>query len=170
MCMKPAWLLVVVVALASCASPVLRKDVLDQGLRNVTPAQIVSNPAAYRGKLFVMGGMIVSTRLLPDGSMIEALYIRVDQKGYLQDTETSAGRFLAFYPREKGVLDPLMYREGRRITIAGTFTETREGKVGEMTYLFPFFRIEELYLWDEFAGRRSYPNAFFNFGLFGVIR
>jgi outer membrane lipoprotein len=167
--MKRVCIILVVLALAGCASPVLRKDVLDQGQTNVPFSQIAGNPSAYVGRLFILGGLIVSTRLVPGGSMIEALYIPVDRHGYLQEPERPGGRFLAFQPSEMGILDPAMYREGRRITIAGTFMETRTGTIGEMSYVFPFFRIEDVHLWDEFI-QRPYPNTFFNFGLFGVIR
>jgi outer membrane lipoprotein len=153
--------------LASCATPVLRKDILEQGQRNVPLVQLVQDPSSYVGKLFVLGGIIVSNKVVPDGSTVEAVYVPVDENGYLQEADVSSGRFLASYPKEKGVLDPLMYREGRRITVAGVFIGTRPGSIGEMSYVFPVFQVEEIYLWSEYA-RPSYPATFFSFGvLFG---
>ncbi len=162
-------ILIVVLCFASCATPVIRKDLLDQSQKNVPPGQIISNPSPYMGKLFVLGGLIVSTSLVEEGSMIEVVYLPVNSKGSIQQTDRSEGRFLAFYPKEKGVLDPLVYRQGRQITLAGVLVDLRNGTIGQMNYVFPVFRIEQLYLWDEQA-RPAYPNTFFNFGLFGVIR
>ncbi len=149
---------------ASCATPVLRKDLIDQGIRNVSPVQIADNPAAYMGKLFIVGGIVAAVSVGADGTTIEAVYVPVDKNGYLQDSDHSPGRYLAFYPKERGVLDPLMYGEGRRITLAGTLTDLRPGMIGQMSYVFPVFRIEELYLWSN-VPRLYAPATFFSFGV-----
>lgn len=163
--MKRLALLACIAALcASCATPVLRKDLIDQGLRDVSPVQIADNPSAYMGKPFVVGGIIAAVNVGADGTTIEAVYVPVDKNGYLRESDHSPGRYLAFYPKERGVLDPLMYNQGRRITLAGTLTDIRTGTIGQMSYLFPVFRIEELYLWSDVP--RSYaPATFFSFGV-----
>lgn len=151
--------------LASCATPAIQKDLLERGRRDVSPAELSGNPASYVGQVFVLGGVIADTRVTAEGALIEALYVPVDSSGYLlsESKERWRGRFLAFYPKERGLLDPLLYRSGRRVTIAGTFIETRMGQIGEMSYVFPVLRIEDLRLWNE--TRRVYPNTFFNFGV-----
>ena len=112
-------------------------------------ADLERGPDAYRGKLFVLGGIIASSRLIETGSLIEAAYVPVDSNGYLLDANNPGGRFSAFYPRAKGILDPLMYRKGRMVTIVAEFVELRQGKIDEMSYNFPFFEIIDLYLWQE---------------------
>ena len=39
----------------------------------------------------------------------------------LLDLERAQGRFLAVYPRSRGILDPMIYSKGRLVTLAGTF-------------------------------------------------
>lgn len=112
-------------------------------------ADVEKNPDVYRGKLFVLGGVIVSSRLIENGSLIEAAYVPVDSNGYLLDSNNPGGRFNAFYPKAKGILDPVMYSKGRMITIVAEFVELRQGKIEEMSYTFPFFEIIDLYLWQE---------------------
>ena len=146
----------VALLLAAC-SPVLNRELMRQGLRDVPFGQLTQEPDAYKGKLFILGGMIVNTRLTETGSQIEALYMPVDSYGYLNEGEHGEGRFLAFYPKSKGLLDPVVYKKGREITLAGEFLETRKGKIDEMEYVYPVFEIRAVYLWDEYRGYYSAP-------------
>ena len=134
--------------LFSCA-PVLDRQLMNEGVRNVTFSRLREAPDAYQGKIFILGGLIVEARFTGKGSQIEALYVPVDSYGNLNDTEHPRGRFLAIYPRESGLLDPLVYREGREITLAGKFLEIRKGKIDEMEYAYPVFEILQIYLWEE---------------------
>ena len=133
------------VSLVSCTSAI-RHDLMEQGTRNPSLAALIRNPEVYSDQLFVLGGIIARTTLKAEGSEIEALYVPADSRGYPQDDASSSQRFLAVYPREKGILDPLVYQKDRGISIAGTFTGIIQGKVDEMAYVFPVFRILQVYL------------------------
>ena len=141
-------LVVSLVILSSC-TPVLQRNTLKQGLRDMPLSVLRENPGRYTGRLFVLGGLIVETRLTNRGSQIEAVSVPVDSYGYLKSRGRYEGRFLALYPKAQGILDPLIYRKGREITLAATFLEIRKGKIDEMEYIYPVFTIRELYLWDE---------------------
>jgi outer membrane lipoprotein len=154
-------LLLLAAVLASCSGPVLRSDLLNTGIHNPSMGQLSQDPLQYQGRIFILGGAIVSCTLTETGSLLEAVQIPVDSNGYLKETDPSTGRYLAFYPREFGVLDPLVYRGGRRITLAGKLSGTRLGKIDEMEYTYPYFEAIQVYLWDE--GRpadRSVPFPF----------
>jgi len=64
----------------SCA-PVIRKDLMDTGIRNPSLTDIKQNPEKFMGKLYVFGGIINSTKVTTEGSLIEALYAPVDYRG-----------------------------------------------------------------------------------------
>jgi outer membrane lipoprotein len=134
--------------LSSCAS-VLRKDLMETGIRNFSFTEVVKNPEFYQGKLFILGGIVVNTKLTESGSLIEALYMPVDWQGSLQDTKEQTRRFLALYPKEQGILDPLLYDKNREITLAAILTGVEEGKVDEMGYTFPVFEAVQVYLWEK---------------------
>lgn len=146
-----------VVALASC-SPVLNKDLMKEGARDFDPRHLMETPEVFRDRLFIFGGVIVETKLMEGGSQIEGLYVPVDRYGYLADEAPYQGRFLAIYPRSKGMLDPLIYKRGREITVAADFLEVRKGKIDEMEVSYPVFAIRQIYLWDEY---RSYPSNYY---------
>ncbi len=143
--MKLIAVALLVLSLVACTSAI-RPDYMQQATKNPSLPSLVQNPDMYRGQLFILGGLIARTTLKPEGSEIEALFVPVDSFGYPQDTPLSSQRFLALYPREMGVLDPLIYQKNRRVTIAGTFTGIMAGKVDEMEYVFPVFRIVQIYL------------------------
>jgi len=136
------------VLLTACA-PVLSRDLMRQGARDVPFSRLREAPDPFKGRLFILGGMIVNTRFAETGSQIEALYVPVDSLGYLQEGDHAQGRFLAVYPRSSGLLDPVVYSKGREITLAGAFLETRKGKIDDMEYIYPVFEVREIYLWDE---------------------
>jgi starvation-inducible outer membrane lipoprotein len=142
-------LAVVVFLVLFCCAPVLRKEVMDSSIRDISLAEIKSNPDLFRGKLFAFGGIIVSTNITTEGSLIEALYVRVDSRGNFEGISPSDGRFLALFPQESGFLDPMIFRSKREITLAGDFVGMRVGTIDGTEYLYPFFRIIDLYLWEE---------------------
>ena len=140
--------IICIMILASCA-PVLRKDLMQEGSRNVPLDTIRGNPVPYEGKLYILGGLVVKTTNTENGSLIEAVYIPVDSQGYLKGREYADGRYLALYPRGAGILDPEIYRKGREVTIAGVLTGVQKGKLDNADYLYPVFEIKQVYLWEE---------------------
>jgi len=147
--MKKIFLISIIFLVLSACSPVLDRELMNRGIREVPFSGLRETPDAYQGKLFILGGLIVESRFTEKGSQLEALAVPVDSRGYLQGVERSQGRFLAVNPRSQGLLDPLVYRKGREVTIAGTFIEARKGKIEEMDYVYPVFEIKEIYLWED---------------------
>jgi outer membrane lipoprotein len=144
--MKGLLLTVIILIISSCA-PVLRPETMEIASRDVPLSAMREDPSAYLGKLYVMGGIIIETKFTEEGSLIEALYVPVDSRGYLRSLEESNGRFLALFPKESGHLDPLLYRKGREITLSGEFIGLRKGRLDEIEYTYPLFEIREIYLW-----------------------
>ncbi len=140
--------------LFSCARPVLNKSYLREGDRKVSFTELRENPGQYKGTLFVFGGVIVRTKLVKAGSQIEAMHVPVDASGYFEESGLSEGRFLALLPKDGQMLDPAVYSQGRRVTIAAEFVITQKGMVDDMEYQYPFFRIKAIYLWPR--GPRYY--------------
>ncbi|NWF76487.1 MAG: Slp family lipoprotein [Nitrospirae bacterium] len=144
------------ISLFSC-EPVLRHDIMNTAIRDISFSDINKDPAQFKEKLFVLGGIIVDTKAMPEGSLIEAIYIPVDARGYLKGVSKLHNRFFALFPKENGLLDPLIFSRNREITIAGEFMELRQGKIDEMDYLYPLFIIKEIYLWPETRDYYLYP-------------
>ena len=146
--------------LVSCA-PVLSRELMRARQRNVSFAELRANHDAYKGKLYILGGLIVETRFTKQGSQIEVLAVPVDSYGYLKEHERSNGRFLAVYPKSKALLDPVVYKEGREVTLAGEFREIRKGKIDDMEYDYPVFEIRQIYLFEEQQYYNMYPYPYY---------
>jgi outer membrane lipoprotein len=146
--------IIIPILLASCA-PVLSPEVMDRGRYDPDFDELVSNPDAYRGTFYILGGIIAKTRATAGGSIIEALYVPVNNWGYLKGYRLAGGRFLALYRGSK-ILDPMIFRKNREITIAGEFIGTRTGKIDDADYTYPLFEIREFYLWEEPEKREYY--------------
>ncbi len=148
---------VLLLLLASCA-PVLSRDSLKEGQRDVSFEELRVKPKDYRGRLFVLGGIIVQTKLTKAGSEIEAVQVPVDRNGYFEEQGRSEGRFLAISTGDKTMLDPIIYSRGRRVTLACDFVATRNGMIDEQEYTYPVFEIKEVYLWPK---ERYYPPPYY---------
>jgi outer membrane lipoprotein len=163
--MKRLMMLMSAALLLTACYPVLSREVMREGSREVPFDQLQETSDSYKGRLFILGGIIVNTRFTETGSQIEALYVPVDSSGYLREKTRALGRFLALYPRSRGLLDPLVYKRGREITLAGSFLETRKGKIDEMEYTYPVFEIRQIYLWDEerYGAYSPYYYPYYNY-------
>lgn len=149
--------------LVSCA-PVLSQNYMTQGIFNPDLSDLKENPILNDGKLFILGGIIVNTTATKDGSVIEAVSVPVNSRGYLQDWYSDGGgRFMAI-SGDKKLLDPMIYSAKKEITLAGKFIGLRKGKIGEMEYEFPYFEIVEIYLWRDYKVQDpyySYPPPYY---------
>jgi outer membrane lipoprotein len=164
--MKRFLLILLILSLCSCA-PVIRKDLIEQGSLNVPLKSMQENPSQYTGRLYILGGLIVKTKFVPEGSLVEAVYVPVDSRGSLQDYKYAAGRFLALFPKAAGSLEPEIYKKGRKITIAGEFAGTRTGKIDEADYIYPLFNIKEIHLWEEERPYGYPPSWYYPYGPYG---
>lgn len=145
---------------ASCFAPVLSKSYMQEGERTVSFAQLRENPEQYQGRLFILGGVIVRTRLLQAGSQIEAMQVPVDGSGYFEESGQSEGRYLALLPKDGAILDPAVYRRGRRVTLAAEFTGIQKSRIDEMEYAYPVFQIKQIYLWPR-ERAYAYPPPYY---------
>jgi outer membrane lipoprotein len=144
--------------LFSCA-PVLNREYLREGSREASFQLLRENPEKHKGMLFILGGVIVRTKLTAEGSQIEAIHVPVDGSGYFKESGDSEGRFLAVLAKDGTMLDPEVYHRGRRVTLAAEFVELRQGRIDEMEYEYPVFRIKQIYLWPQ--ERLYYPAPYY---------
>ena len=82
--MKRLLLIILTLVMLSSCAPVLNNDLMSRGIFDMRASVITEDPDMYRGKLFIMGGIIVNTKATEAGSMIEAVYVPVDSMGFLK--------------------------------------------------------------------------------------
>jgi outer membrane lipoprotein len=103
--LKASIILLILSFLFSCA-PVIRKDIMDAAIRDISFSEIKKNPVLYKEKLFVLGGIIINTRVTSEGSLLEALYSPVDSRGFLKGSAKYILDFLLSFREKAGYLIP----------------------------------------------------------------
>ncbi len=112
------------------------------------------NPQSFAGKIVILGGVIAGVKNSTDGGQIEIVQYLLTDEGYPDETQGSAGRFLATSPT---FIDNLVYKQGSLITIAGEVKGNRVLPLDEVSYSYPVVSIKESHLWppDE-KGQRPF--------------
>ena len=144
--MKRLFVLGIVLCLLSGCVHAVSRDVLKEVEREITFSALIENPAAYQGRVVLLGGVIVNTVNKQEGTLLEVYQTSLNREGKPTDTDRSGGRFLALY---QGFLDSEIYKEGRRVTIAGTVQGEKVRSLGEIEYRYPYLLVKELHLWEK---------------------
>jgi outer membrane lipoprotein len=123
----------------------ISRGVLQEVDSEITFSSLLKAPNAYQGKVALLGGVIVNTINKQEGTLLEVYQTRLD-RGRPVGTDSSEGRFLALY---QGYLDSEIYKQGRKVTIAGTVQGEKVQQLGEIEYHYPYLIIKEIHLWGE---------------------
>lgn len=133
-------------AMSGCSYPIA-KVWRDQAARGVTFRLVQTNPDAFKGKIVIWGGSIIETANLAKGSELLVLHAPLDSWEEPLPSRHSQGRFIV---RAAGFLDPMVYRTGRRITVAGEVAGKEDRPIGKVNYAYPVLDARQLYLWPRY--------------------
>ena len=122
---------------------------------------LAGNPRVYMGRLFILGGEILSTKVTDRDSIIEALNIPVNADGVPEMGMAARGRYLAVRSKAEGILDPAVYRTGAYITVAGYFTGVRKATPDGASHAFAVFKIAQIRLWKKSMLNTSPPPPYY---------
>lgn len=139
--------------LSACAYPISR-PLRDEAKRDLAFPTALQDPTTYRGAVVIWGGIIIDTLNYPGGTEITVLETPLDSGGEPGDEESSRGRFIA---KSLRFLDPEIYKNGRKITVAGEITGQETRALGAMQYRYPVLMIKELHLWKRDRFTYVYP-------------
>lgn len=136
---------ITLVLVSGCVHAISR-GVLKEVDREITFSALIKDPPAYQGRVVLLGGVIVKTVNKQEGTLLEVYQTRLNREGKPTDTDRSEGRFLALY---QSFLDSEIYKQGRKVTVAGTVQGEQVQLLGEIEYRYPYLIINELHLWEE---------------------
>ncbi len=144
----PLFSLFLLLLLISGCSHVISKELRQSSDLSLDLKQVRGNPDAYEGKSVVWGGEIIRVINQQDGKTeVEVFQEPLGFRGEPRETAPSEGRFLVVIDR---FLDPYVYREGRKITVAGEIQGEKFEPLGEMYYRYPLLASKQIYLWPEY--------------------
>ena len=132
----------------------------EESRRQVDPTIVFGNlreaPDRYLGKQVMLGGIIAAARNNREGGQLEVVQFDLDRLGVPQVSWGSAGRFLATSPL---FLDPVVFMQGRLVTLVGEVKGKMTRPLDEVEYTYPIVAIREIHVVNspEQEMMRSYP-------------
>jgi outer membrane lipoprotein len=142
--MKRFLLFLVIISILGCAH-VISKELRDKAYGEPPLSALFKDPDEFKGRIVILGGVIVSTTNTEEGTYIEVLQKPLDYRGRPEDTDTSYGRFIIF---SEGYLDTAIYSQGRELTVAGEVMGKKLLPLGEIQYPYPLIKSKELHLFE----------------------
>jgi outer membrane lipoprotein len=122
---------------------VISEPLRQQAQPLVSFAELRSNPEVLKGRTVILGGEILQTTNLREGTRLEILQRPLSSVEIPRLTDSTGGRFMAFCNE---YLDPAVYAPQRRMTVAGRVLGSYMGKVGEVDYIYPLISCDEIHL------------------------
>ena len=113
-------------------------------LTNFSAAQ--DNANNEQGKQARWGGVIAKVTNNAKNSMLEIVHFPLKSSARPKQGDETQGRFRVYF---SGLLDPIIYKEGRSITALGTVTSSEDGKIGEHEYNYPVLKASYIHLWKD---------------------
>lgn len=132
-----------VLLLQGC-SYAISSDVANTADRTITFDKLQADPVLYKGKTVMIGGLIVQTKNVKTGTLIEVSQKELDYWGKPRRTDRSGGHFIVHQPRH---VDDKIFAPGREITIAGEVTGAEEASLAVPGSSLVRINARELKLW-----------------------
>ena len=128
--------------------------------RSVTYGQLRERPEAFIGRTVLLGGVIAGVRSSGDMIMLEVARLELFKNEVPNEDMPSGGRFLAM---SSDLIDPVIYRPGKLVTIIGEVKGKKVQKIDGVDYPYPLIAVKELRLFrasepDPFSTANPYQN------------
>jgi outer membrane lipoprotein len=134
----------------SCSK--ISQDARKEAISKVPFGTLLQNPEGFAGSVVILGGYVLETRNLESETQIKVLQAPVGLMDEPLSEERSEGRFIIF---SNTFLDPEIYSQGRKLTVAGTIRGRTTEKIGGHDYSYLKLEADEIYLWSK--NRYPYP-------------
>lgn len=148
------------VLMAGCTTvQVVPEDLEGQLNQDISFAQLLEAPLEHKGKIFVIGGKVLSAKRLENATQIEVLQLPLNTNMKPGESlQNSQGRFIAI---EEDFLDPATLPPGTWVTVVGEVSDMMTLPLDETTYDFPTLVIKRLTVWRDvstyYPAYRPYP-------------
>lgn len=143
-----------VLSVAGCAISPFSKPVRNATKTQPSFSEISARPDAYKGRMAMLGGVIVQTSNRPQFTEIEVVQKPLDRSDRPEDVDISAGRFLI---RCNRFLDSAVYAKGREVTVAGEIQGKESKPLDQINYNYPIIGCNEIHLWATRPTYTYYP-------------
>jgi len=140
-----------------CVAP-FSKGMRKQVDRSVTFSMLLSDPERYKDKIVILGGEVIATSPLENNTEVEILEKPLGWD-WRPQTEGAQGRFILEVNK---FLDPMVWKQGREVTVLAKVAGQKEGKIGEKAYIYPVLEAIEWRLWVPMPSTGYYYGPFWD--------
>lgn len=130
---------------AGCSSNI-PQPIREKATGDLQLAEARGNIEHFVGNRVRWGGTIAAVENRAEETWIEVVGRKLDSEGEPTVSDNSEGRFIAVL---SGFYDPVIFAEGRSLTVAGTLEGETSRPIGSHAYRYPIVRVETHYLWAE---------------------
>lgn len=136
----------------SCAP--FSREIMQQVDENVTINDVQKNLEQFKGRKVLWGGVIVETENRSNETRILIMQTALDVEKRPVDKDRSEGRFIL---KQNDFLDPVIYAQGREITVVGEVVGKEDLPLGKIRYDYPVVMAEHCVLWEKPGYYYPYP-------------
>lgn len=129
----------------ACTPYPIAKQYRKEAARDLTVPIVQAHPGSYDGRVVIWGGSIIDIVNDSSGSELAILETPLDQDGYPLPDSYTRGRFKAYVA---GFMDPLIFKKGIRVTLAGKITGIEKEQLSQVLYAYPKLEILQLRYWQ----------------------
>jgi len=111
---------------------------------------LVSYQSATQGKVHAgmarWSGVIAKVDNNASNTRLEVVFFPANDSGRPKISDQTAGRFVAYI---NGFVDPMVYQQGKSVTVLGQLTQPETGLVDKFEYIYPVIQQAVVYLWPK---------------------
>lgn len=149
-----ALLMILWVMLSGCAH-VISESGLKQADRTLEYRALTAQPEQYSGKVVLVGGVVAGVRNSGDLLMLEIVQLDLLKNGVPDEWARSEGRFMAV---SSELLDPVVFKPGKLVTIVGEVKGKTVQKLEGADYPYPLISVREIRLFRPSEPFATYPD------------
>ncbi len=91
-------------------------------------------------------GVIAKVQNNTNNTRLEVVYFPGNESGRPKVSDQTEGRFVAYID---GFVDPMVYQQGKAVTVLGQLTASETGLVDKFQYVYPVIQQAIVYLWPK---------------------
>lgn len=91
-------------------------------------------------------GVIAKVQNNANDTRLEVVYFPANASGRPQVADQTDGRFVAYI---QGFVDPMVYQQGKAVTVLGNLSQPEAGMVDQYQYVYPVVKEAKVYLWPK---------------------
>lgn len=118
--------------------------------QNTSFVRVAQAPEAFVGNQVRWGGVVARVENLEQDTLVEIVNLPLDSRARPLGNANTAGRFIA---RVQGFLDPMIYKQGKEITVVGILNDPMPGQIGQHRVDFPVVDSTGHHLWEKRPAR-----------------